>query len=317
MSLVELYVQNTGVQSTGDSLDDDDDTDNKATLETKKNTTFNEATTVEGGLRHHSEPHKHSHHHTSHVHSSFTTRRNKSPSDLEADLEDNQDYDSTVSQSETNLTLIGQSESCDIPVSQSVVNSNTSGVLKYTSKYSESRTSATVTPSSNVVDPETKTTSSNSTTAEILSRYRDTDLQNQKEAESQQKKEIDGPRTYSTYSQLRENRGDSPYGSYLSRLRDRDSTSPVHQRINYHITPRPFINKSQDTANLEKLLDKEKEENKKLKELLSDKDKRIAELEKEVSLLNRELDELDDENIKLQEQNSALIKAMSTLSTAV
>ena len=31
-----------------------------------------------------------------------------SPSDLEADLEDNQDYDSTVSQSETNLTLIGQ-----------------------------------------------------------------------------------------------------------------------------------------------------------------------------------------------------------------
>lgn len=31
-----------------------------------------------------------------------------SPSDLEADLEDNQDYDSTVSQSETNLTMIGQ-----------------------------------------------------------------------------------------------------------------------------------------------------------------------------------------------------------------
>ena len=31
-----------------------------------------------------------------------------SPSDLEADLEDNQDYDSTVSQSETNLTMIGR-----------------------------------------------------------------------------------------------------------------------------------------------------------------------------------------------------------------
>jgi hypothetical protein len=31
-----------------------------------------------------------------------------SPSDLEADLEDNQDYDSTVSQSETNLSIIGQ-----------------------------------------------------------------------------------------------------------------------------------------------------------------------------------------------------------------
>jgi len=33
-----------------------------------------------------------------------------SPSDLDADLEDNQDYDSTVSQSETNLTMIGQSQ---------------------------------------------------------------------------------------------------------------------------------------------------------------------------------------------------------------
>ena len=31
-----------------------------------------------------------------------------SPSDLEADFEDNQDYDSTVSQSDTNLTLLGQ-----------------------------------------------------------------------------------------------------------------------------------------------------------------------------------------------------------------
>lgn len=36
-----------------------------------------------------------------------------SPSDLEADLEDNQDYDSTVSQSETNLTLIGKSDSIE------------------------------------------------------------------------------------------------------------------------------------------------------------------------------------------------------------
>ena len=34
-----------------------------------------------------------------------------SPSDLEADLEDNQDYDSTVSQSETNPSIIGQASS--------------------------------------------------------------------------------------------------------------------------------------------------------------------------------------------------------------
>ena len=38
-----------------------------------------------------------------------------SPSDLEADLEDNQDYDSTVSHSETNLSLIGRSESSEMP----------------------------------------------------------------------------------------------------------------------------------------------------------------------------------------------------------
>ena len=36
-----------------------------------------------------------------------------SPSDLDADLEDNQDYDSTFSQSDTNLTLIDQSETKD------------------------------------------------------------------------------------------------------------------------------------------------------------------------------------------------------------
>ncbi len=42
-----------------------------------------------------------------------------SPSDLEADLEDNQDYDSTVSQSETNLSLIGQSAGSPVPPSSS------------------------------------------------------------------------------------------------------------------------------------------------------------------------------------------------------
>ena len=39
---------------------------------------------------------------------------NWSPSDLDADLEDNQDYDSTVSQSETNLTMIGQSQTTGV-----------------------------------------------------------------------------------------------------------------------------------------------------------------------------------------------------------
>ncbi|XP_013417058.1 PRKC apoptosis WT1 regulator protein isoform X2 [Lingula anatina] len=82
-------------ESTGDSLDEED-----AGVETKKNTSYNEVidndnpeTPVENRLS-----------------KSFASRcRNKSPSDLEADLEDNQDYDSTVSQSETNLTIIGQS----------------------------------------------------------------------------------------------------------------------------------------------------------------------------------------------------------------
>ena len=44
--------------------------------------------------------------------------RHCSPSDLEADLEDNQDYDSTVSQSETKLTIIGQASSSSSSSSQ-------------------------------------------------------------------------------------------------------------------------------------------------------------------------------------------------------
>ncbi|XP_074650118.1 uncharacterized protein LOC141905197 isoform X2 [Tubulanus polymorphus] len=80
-------------ESTGDSLDDDE--------ETKRNTSINELLDDDDQFAAEDR-----------VVKQFVPRRNKSPSDLEADLEDNQDYDSTVSQSETNLTMIGQCLPC-------------------------------------------------------------------------------------------------------------------------------------------------------------------------------------------------------------
>ncbi|GFO43031.1 prkc apoptosis wt1 regulator protein [Plakobranchus ocellatus] len=94
-------------ESTGDSLDDDDD-DELVVHDTKKNTLYNESSA--SGHHHHQSLYE-ARSNTNYSHQ----RRNKSPSDLEADLEDNQDYDSTVSHSETNLSLIGRSESSEMP----------------------------------------------------------------------------------------------------------------------------------------------------------------------------------------------------------
>lgn len=65
------------------------------------------------------------------------------------------------------------------------------------------------------------------------------------------------------------------------------------------------------------MLEKEQEENRKMKQMLEDKDRRIAELEREVYLLNKDLEDMDDEAQKLQLENNALIRAVSQLSTQV
>lgn len=119
-----------------------------------------------------------------------------SPSDLEADLEDNQDYDSTVSHSETNLTLIGRSESYEasqgLPGRQSAI-SGLSGLNKKvgvtglnvgSSKYSpESRNvfrpgpgiSSPNMASSGADSPSRPSHSSTSSSSPFLSRQRESD----------------------------------------------------------------------------------------------------------------------------------------------
>ncbi|XP_070189585.1 lateral signaling target protein 2 homolog isoform X2 [Littorina saxatilis] len=193
-------------ESTGDSLDDDDDDDDTTNHhETKKNTTLNESTGTPHSHPHpHSHSHSHSHLHHGHSHQafearhssgSFSTRGNKSPSDLEADLEDNQDYDSTVSHSETNLTLIGRSESSDAQMSSGLMSrqppsthakfspeaSRASSALRYggtSSLPQSSDTDSTRTPPSSVTQK--------SSVSSLVSRYakpepalpRETDLPN-------------------------------------------------------------------------------------------------------------------------------------------
>ncbi|CAG5128324.1 unnamed protein product [Candidula unifasciata] len=87
-----------GAESTGDSLEDEDDKgdDNKdAVHDTKKNTVYNESGTTLG------RPHQASY--------------EVSPSGLDADFENSQESDSIIRQSETNLTLTGQSETFEKP----------------------------------------------------------------------------------------------------------------------------------------------------------------------------------------------------------
>lgn len=125
-----VHLQST--ESTGDSLDDEDELEEtsevKTVSETRKNTSYNEAFSAEG-RRHRAvndvarkaalynervddnQPQSPSDRFVGRT--VYPVGRNKSPSDLEADLEDNQDYDSTVSHSETNLSVIGKSESTD------------------------------------------------------------------------------------------------------------------------------------------------------------------------------------------------------------
>lgn len=99
-----------------------------------------------------------------------------SPSDLEADLEDNQDYDSTVSQSETNLTLIGKSDT-----TRESSNQNASPKLGHGQTYGRSTYPPEIPKSFKNFSPytsenETKTSpsysSNSSSPSSILNRYK-------------------------------------------------------------------------------------------------------------------------------------------------
>ncbi|CAL1534868.1 unnamed protein product [Lymnaea stagnalis] len=358
-------------ESTGDSLDDEDD-DEDASHDTKKNTTYNE---VSSGGRHHENIYE-----SRHSSNQMYQRRNKSPSDLEADLEDNQDYDSTVSHSETNLSLIGRSESSEISQNlpgkqQGAGAGGRFGSSAFSSKYSPESNRALKFGSSNVSsDADSSTTrtyapSTSSSTSSILSRYRDADSPRSTTGNSTGNNgatpESDSPRRINanstctasaeanqiqpvhprpvTFSFLRDGNSatarnekssfPSSYVSSASRFKDRDGssaltgTSSVHSRLASYQTPRPFVSstitpsvsqqQSDTIAQLEKQLEKEREDNKRLQQQLEEKDRKITELEKAIELLNNECDGLDEDNIKLQEENKALIRAMSKLTSNV
>ncbi|XP_041351411.1 putative protein TPRXL isoform X2 [Gigantopelta aegis] len=287
-----VHLQST--ESTGDSLDDDDEED-KVLMETKKNTVFNELT--EKNKANH-EPHSHHHssyqHHTHHSHSGYTARRNKSPSDLEADLEDNQDYDSTVSHSETNLTLIGRSESSDTQISLSHL-SRPAAISKFT-RYSPETAAASFSHSTvpTLSDPESNKTNSTSsstycspaTSTSVLSRYVDRSRDSENVTKDADRA---GVGKFRDSNKSTEN----TYSSYSNRFRGReDSSSPVQSHVQTRISAYPgakpvVTQQNEYTSNVEKQLEKEKEENKRLKQMLEEKDRRIAELEREVSLLNK------------------------------
>lgn len=67
-------------------------------VETKRNTIYNEVIDRENNIYNKPEEEKR-------IPKSFCSHRNKSPSDLDADDEDNQDYDSAVNQSNSNASL--------------------------------------------------------------------------------------------------------------------------------------------------------------------------------------------------------------------
>ncbi|KAL5010370.1 hypothetical protein ScPMuIL_012675 [Solemya velum] len=313
-------------ESTGDSLDDDDE--EKGSSETKRNTTYNEVIDADNPQTRLIDLHLHNESKVNtdrpvigpgslirplHLHNEdwdrvpkgFSTRRNKSPSDLEADLEDNQDYDSTVSQSETNLTLIGQPDSSTEPASVKFGYERNCVLSKFSPTEHASKPFKPF--SSNRSDNDSRTpTSSTSSSSSVLSRYRETESP---------KRDI--PETTKTVTGFtsryidKKNENDS---SFTSRYRYRD-------KFNHMATPNSYQStqsvRDEEKERLEKLLEKEREENKRLLALLEEKDKKIADLEREVTLMNKEMDELDEENEKLQADNSALIRALSQLSTRV
>ncbi|KAK7018681.1 hypothetical protein SK128_022624 [Halocaridina rubra] len=102
-------------ESTGGSTGEDEEL-LSMTPETRRNTHYNEHIEKDKQSSGDHHPHHHHHHHSAvpgassaseHKHKkSFTSHRNKSPSDLEADDEDNQDYDSLTGMSDSTLSLV-------------------------------------------------------------------------------------------------------------------------------------------------------------------------------------------------------------------
>jgi len=227
-------------ESTGDSLDEDD----IKCPETRRNTTLNEGVTADGPS---SPSHDNGYTHSRHS-------RNKSPSDLEADFEDNQDYDSTVSQSETNLTTIGQSspQPAAFTARFRVRNDNRSAATSHKEDFA----SRPVSYPSRFRDPEFENAGLVSHNgSQLLSSKTYT---SNKDVETSFTEQV--PRSVGLRDQRREraSRQENSEAVLLARIRE-----------------------------LEMHVEKEKQEKQRLREMVDDRDVRICQLEKEVSLLQQ------------------------------
>ncbi|XP_064605595.1 uncharacterized protein LOC135470520 isoform X2 [Liolophura sinensis] len=255
-----VHLQST--ESTGDSLDDEDTDKDRPVMETSRNTKYNEIIDADNPQT----PAE------SHGRKSFAARRNKSPSDLEADLEDNQDYDSTVSQSECNLVLIDQKDPVSYPKRTPVpVSQHTTRAPGY-SKIGYGVAATSVRGESQV-----KT----SYVASVLSTYPTS--------------ETNRPRHSSVLSRYQPDR--KPETSFKSdfghRFRDRDISSTGTSVTRVQL-PKENLNNSKGSSSYSSRqaesqssqLEILKEENRRLEKLLEEKNRRIGELEEKISALN-------------------------------
>lgn len=209
-----------------------------------------------------------------------------SPSDLEADLEDNQDYDSTVSHSETNLTLIGRSESSDTQMnsglltrqpgsSHSKFSPEASRAAASTYKYGGSSSTQQVSSDQDSNKTPPPSASTKSSVSSLVSRYtRDADSAYQRETDLSSR-DSDPPRAvgYVAPKDSSAGRSERSYGGYLSsRFHERDreaggagegrsegSTSGgrFHTSRFHYQAPRPFLaqhNNGESTAQLERVI---------------------------------------------------------------
>lgn len=104
-------------------------------------------------------------------------------------------------------------------------------------------------------------------------------------------------------------------GNYSAYGREKESPSMYIGRLGRENRLQGSMHSTDEST--DKLLDREREENRRLLKLLHEKDKRIADLEKEIADLNKDVEAFEDENQTLQVENRALINAFSQLSTTV
>lgn len=335
-------------ESTGDSLDDDVNEEEKCLNEAKRNTAYNEVIDADNPQTPSEVMQRIRQFQNISVSSKnsvqnmaprgYRNRRNKSPSDLDADLEDNQDYDSTYSQSDSNLTLIDQSDAKDSEHAPKVP-----AQIYSQSKFSSDSTMSFKPNVPNISNLETKHTQNS--VPQLYSIKSPSHIKSHADSTSRNAYHVYGapksPKSHALSSssnqnadlvrepvrpvssvlakyqqQEKERQEESQTTGYKSRFREREYggvRGPIGQQFATSLLNRD--NREEEKRKLEKELEQQKEENRRLQRIIEDKDKRIAELERDMGLMNKDLEDFEEENQKLHIENQALIRAVGQLST--